>query len=55
MAKRPDPAPGTLEMLILRTLGRGSMHGYGVALSIKRLRTKCSRWRSYPALQHLLL
>jgi len=37
MAKKPDLLPGTLDMLILKTLSRGSLHGYGIALQIKRL------------------
>jgi len=27
--------PGTLDMLILRTLSRGPQHGYGIAQSLK--------------------
>jgi hypothetical protein len=37
MAKKPDLMPGTLDMLILKTLTRAPQHGYGIALSIKRL------------------
>lgn len=28
MAKKPDLLPGTLDMLILKTLTRGPLHGY---------------------------
>ena len=37
MAKKPDLLPGTLDMLILKTLTRAPLHGYGIALSIKRI------------------
>jgi hypothetical protein len=37
MANKPDLLPATLDMLILKTLARAPLHGYGVALSIKRL------------------
>jgi transcriptional regulator len=58
MAKRPDLLPGTLDMLILKTLSSGSMHGYGIALSIKRLSDEVltvEEGSLYPALQRLLL
>lgn len=36
MARHPvDFLPGTLETLVLRTLARGAMHGYGIARSIE--------------------
>jgi DNA-binding PadR family transcriptional regulator len=37
MGKKPELLPGTLDLLILNTLSRGSMHGYGIAASIKRI------------------
>jgi len=49
--------PGTLEMLILRTLSRGPMHGYGVAQRIQNASADvlCVEEGSlYPALQRLL-
>jgi transcriptional regulator len=52
MAKKSDLLPGTLDMLILRTLKRAPQHGYGIALSIKHLSEEGSL---YPALQRLLL
>jgi PadR family transcriptional regulator, regulatory protein PadR len=58
MAKRPELLPGTLDMLILKTLSRGSMHGYGIALSIKRLSDEVltvEEGSLYPGLQRLLL
>ena len=58
MAKRPDLMPGTLDMLILKTLARAPLHGYGIALSIKRLSEDVltvEEGSLYPALQRLLL
>ena len=49
--------PGTLEMLILRTLSGGEMHGYGIAQSIQRASQdvlKVEEGSLYPALQRLL-
>lgn len=45
-------------MLILNTLVRGSLHGYGIALSIKKLSLDVltvEEGSLYPALQRLLL
>lgn len=50
--------PGTLDMLILKTLTRAPLHGYGIALSIKRLSEDAltvEEGSLYPALQRLLL
>jgi PadR family transcriptional regulator, regulatory protein PadR len=58
MAKKPDLMPGTLDMLILNTLVRGPLHGYGIALSIKKLSLDVltvEEGSLYPALQRLLL
>ncbi|SRR6266545_5328036 len=58
MAKKPDLLPGTLDMLILKTLTRSPLHGYGIALSIKRLSDDVltvEEGSLYPALQRLLL
>jgi PadR family transcriptional regulator PadR len=58
MAKKPDLLPGTLEMLILKTLTRGPMHGYGIAAAIKRVSDDVltvEEGSLYPALQRLLL
>jgi PadR family transcriptional regulator, regulatory protein PadR len=58
MAQRPELLPGTLDMLILKTLTRGPMHGYGIALSIKRISDDVltvEEGSLYPALQRLLL
>jgi PadR family transcriptional regulator, regulatory protein PadR len=54
----PDLLPGTLDLLILKVLARGPMHGYGIA---ERLRTlsdevlQVGESSLYPALQRLLL
>lgn len=58
MAKKNELLPGTLDLLILTTLKRAPMHGYGIALAIKRLSDDALRVEEgslYPALQRLLL
>ena len=48
--------PGTLDMLILKTLGRGPMHGYGIAQFIKSASGDVLRVEEgalYPALHRL--
>ena len=58
MAKKNELLPGTLDLLILTTLKRAPMHGYGIALAIKRLSEDALRVEEgslYPALQRLLL
>jgi PadR family transcriptional regulator PadR len=58
MPKKSDLMPGTLDMLILKTLARAPLHGYGIALSIKRLSDEVltvEEGSLYPALQRLLL
>jgi transcriptional regulator len=51
--------PGTLEMLVLKTLVRsGPMHGYGIAKSILQMSDevlKVEEGSLYPALQRILL
>jgi len=54
----PDLLPGTLDLLVLRTLMRGSLHGYGIAQRVKELSLDLLRVGEsslYPALQRLLL
>ena len=54
-AKR-DLLPGTLDLLILRTLSMSPMHGYGIAQHIKRLSRavlQVDEGSLYPALQRL--
>jgi len=58
MARKPELLPGTLDMLILKTLTRGALHGYGIALSIKRSSDDVltvEEGSLYPALQRLLV
>ena len=58
MTKKNDLMPGTLDLLILTTLKRAPMHGYGIALAIKRLSDDVltvEEGSLYPALQRLLL
>ncbi len=58
MGKRSELLPGTLDMLVLKTLARAPLHGYGIALSIKRLSEDVLTVEErslYPALQRLLL
>ena len=50
--------PGTLDLLVLRTLTRGPMHGYGIAQRVKELSRdvlQVGESSLYPALQRLLL
>ena len=54
----PDLLPGTLDLLILRILLRGAMHGYGIAQRLKALSNdvlQVGESSLYPALQRLLL
>ena len=58
MPTKSDLMPGTLDMLILKMLTRSPQHGYGIALSIKRLSEDfltVEEGSLYPALQRLLL
>ena len=53
-----DFLPGTLEMLVLKTLSRGINHGWGIAQHIKQVSQDALRTGEgslYPALQRLLL
>ena len=50
--------PGTLEMLILKTLTRGSAHGYGIARHLEQTSADVltvGESSLYPALQRLLV
>ena len=54
----PDLLPGTLDMLILRTLVGGPAHGYGIAQQIRQVSEdvlQVGEGSLYPALQRLLL
>ena len=55
---RKDMLPGTLDMLILKTLSRQVMHGYGIAEHIRQVSSEVLRVEEgslYPALQRLQL
>ena len=54
----PDLLPGTLDLLILKAVARGAMHGYGIAQHLKLLShdvLQVGESSLYPALQRLLL
>jgi transcriptional regulator len=61
MGRTPEPSdllPGTLELLILKTLVRDEMHGYGIAQRLRELSDdvlQVGESSLYPALQRLLL
>ena len=61
MGKPPNPTdllPGTLDLLILRALVPGPMHGYGIASRLKQVSEdvlQVGESSLYPALQRLLL
>ena len=56
MAESPRLLAGTLDLLILKTLSLGPMHGYGVAQHIHRLSKDALRIEEgslYPALRRM--
>jgi transcriptional regulator len=59
MEMRTEIPPGTLYMLILKSLARlGAMHGYGIALHIQQTTEEVLQVEEgslYPALQRMLL
>jgi PadR family transcriptional regulator PadR len=59
MGTRPEIPPGTLYMLVLKTLARvGPMHGYGIAQSIHQTSgdfLQVEEGSLYPALQRMLI
>ena len=59
MAREPSELlPGTLDMLVLRVLVQGPMHGYGIAQRLKALSDEVLQVGEsslYPALQRLLV
>jgi PadR family transcriptional regulator PadR len=56
---RPEIPPGSLYMLIMKTLARlGSMHGYGIAQHIQQVSgdvLQVEEGSLYPALQRMLV
>jgi PadR family transcriptional regulator, regulatory protein PadR len=56
MPDRTQLVPGTLEMLILKTLSLGTLHGYAIAQHIQRVSAEALRVEEgslYPALQRM--
>jgi len=56
--RKNELLPGTLEMLVLKTLSIGPMHGYGIAQHIQMLSADVLRIEEgslYPALQRMLV
>ena len=55
---KSDLLPGTLDMLVLKTLTLGSMHGYAIAHHIQQISDNILRVEEgslYPALQRMQL
>lgn len=58
MAEREEIPPGTLDMLILRTLRGGPMHGFEIANRIRTITSdvlQVEEGSLYPALQRMLI
>lgn len=58
MKSAAELLPGTLDLIVLRTLARGPMHGYGIAQRVKEISKdvlQVGESSLYPALQRLLL
>jgi PadR family transcriptional regulator PadR len=58
MPRPPDIPPGTLHMLILKTLQRGPLHGYAIAQRIHLISEdvlQVEEGSLYPALQRILI
>jgi len=54
--ERDELLPGTLELLILKTLSQAPMHGYGIAQSIQQISDdilQVEEGSLYPALQRM--
>lgn len=54
--RKADLLPGTLDILILKTLTRGRMHGYGIAKNIKLMSDEVLEVEEgslYPALHRM--
>jgi PadR family transcriptional regulator PadR len=45
----PDVLQGTLDLLILKTLMRGPMHGYGIAVHIQQVSDEVLRNHKAPS------
>ena len=58
MAQQPALLPGTLDLLVLKTLAAGPLHGYGIAQFLLETSGKVldvGEGSLYPALQRLLV
>jgi transcriptional regulator len=58
MGKSLELLPGTLDLLILKVVARGPMHGYGIAQKLKETSDEVlhvGESSLYPALQRLVL
>jgi transcriptional regulator len=58
MQSSPDLLPGTLFLLILRTIARGPLHGYAIAKRIKECSSgvlEVEEGSLYPALQRMMI
>jgi len=56
MGKKNDLLPGTLDMLVLKVLSRGHLHGYAIAQFIQQISDdvlQVEEGSLYPALQRL--
>ena len=56
MAPKSDLLQGTLDLLILKTLARGPMHGWGISLQIQQVSEEVlqvNQGSLYPALHRL--
>lgn len=56
MPPKRDLLPGTLEMLILKTLTAGALHGYGIGLHLRKFSRdvlQVDEGSLYPALQRM--
>jgi transcriptional regulator len=56
VSKQNDILQGTLDLLVLRSLKNGSMHGYGIATHIQRISDEVLRVEEgslYPALHRI--
>ena len=56
MAPKRDLLPGTLDMLVLKILSAGALHGYGIALHLKEFSRdvlQVDEGSLYPALQRM--
>ncbi len=58
MGKSLELFPGTLDLLILKAVAHGPMHGYGIAMKLKETSDdvlQVGESSLYPALQRLML